>query len=352
MQPAQSVAQHSDGSDGVMEEEQRLKNFPISFFATILGLTGTTIAFQRAEMILKWPFQVSPIILTLTVFLFFMLLVLYTVKIVLYPEEVKHEARHPVRINFFPTLSISLLLMNIAFHSISDPVSKYLWIIGTILHAIFSLSIMAFWIQHPNFQINHFNAAWFIPVVGNILVPVTGAEHGFLEVSWFFFSIGFIFWIVLLTILFNRLIFHHPLPQKLLPTLFITIAPPAVGFISYVKVNHEHVDNFAIVLYHFALFSFFLMIFQIRMFSKIKFFLSWWAYSFPIAAMTIATLFRLKLIRDCIANDAACPYMPLHVNFYTTLAYGLLAFLTVVISMLVIRTILSVMAREICVVED
>jgi len=47
------------------------------------------------------------------------------------------------------------------------------------------------------------------------------------------FAVGFILWCVLFTVIMNRIIFHNPLPQKLLPTLFILIAPPAIGFISY-----------------------------------------------------------------------------------------------------------------------
>jgi tellurite resistance protein len=34
---------------------------------------------------------------------------------------------------------------------------------------------------------------------------------------------------MLLTLVFNRIIFHDPLPGKLQPTLVILIAPPAVA---------------------------------------------------------------------------------------------------------------------------
>lgn len=47
--------------------------------------------------------------------------------------------------------------------------------------------------------------AWFIPVVGNIIVPLAGVRFAPAEVSWFFFSIGLVFWIVLLAIVMYRL---------------------------------------------------------------------------------------------------------------------------------------------------
>ncbi len=331
-------------------EKARLKNFPISFFAVILGMAGTTIAFQRAEMILKIPLHISSFLLWLTVALFIVILGVYAAKFAKFPDAVKEEYNHPIRLSFFPTMSISLLLLNIAFYGSNPMASKYLWIAGSILHALFTLSIISMWIQNPKFEVKHFNPSWFIPVVGNIIIPVTGPEHGFPEISWLFFSTGFVFWIVLLTILFNRLIFHHPLPERLIPTLFIMIAPPAVGFIAYSKLNHEHLDHFGRILYHFALFSFILLVFQFKMFSKIKFFLSWWAYSFPISAMTIATTFYVKMIRDAMKTGETY-YTQTHIIFYTNLAYVLLGILSVVILTLIVRTILAMMAHEVCVEE-
>ena len=41
---------------------------------------------------------------------------------------------------------------------------------------------------------------WFIPVVGNIIVPIAGVDDAPAEVSWFFFSFGLIFWIALFTL--------------------------------------------------------------------------------------------------------------------------------------------------------
>lgn len=344
-----------DSPNSFTAGQLRLRNFPISFFAMVLGMAGTTIAFQRAQKILGLPLPIGNFLLGFTVLLFLVILGVYTIKFIKFPDAVKEEYHHPVRLNFFPTISISLLLLNISFFGINPMVSKILWIMGTILHAIFTLSIMSLWIQHEKILINHFNASWFIPVVGNIIIPVTGAEHGFMQLSWLFFSIGSIFWLVLLTILFNRLIFHQPLPERLIPTLFIMIAPPAVGFISYVKLNHGHVDNFARILYYFGVFSLALVLFQYKVFAKIRFFLSWWAYSFPIAAITIASTFHVHLIqadlKACAGTPAECHYLPMHVTFYTYFSYALLGLLSIVILTLLVRTAFAIKAKEVCVEE-
>jgi len=101
-------------------------------------------------------------------------------------------------------------MLSIATIEMNEALSKYLWLFGTGLHFLFTLKIISIWIHHTHFEIKHMNPAWFIPAVGNILVPISGIKHFSPEISWFSFSIGLFFWIILLVIFFNRIIFHHP----------------------------------------------------------------------------------------------------------------------------------------------
>lgn len=313
----------------------RLKHLPISWFAMIMGLGGLTIAWDRAENLLHLAVPVSPYLLGLTTLLFAILAGLYSAKVIKYRQAVAQEWGHPIKINFVPTISIALILLSIAWLPYAQPWSKLLWTTGTLLHLFLTLYVITQWVHHDKFQIVHLNPAWFIPVVGNILVPIVGVEHGSLETSWFFFSVGLLFWPVLLTIIFYRVIFHGSLPERLMPTLFILIAPPAVGFLSYLRLT-GHVDAFAHVLYHAALFFTLLLLFQARWFLRLKFFLSWWAYSFPLAAVTVATLAMFHHTQE---------------TFYLRLAGILLGIASVVIAGLLARTLLAVLKREICVEE-
>lgn len=313
----------------------RLAHFPVAFFAMIMGLAGLTIAWMRAEEILSLPVAVSPWLLALSTGLFVLLAALYTIKMVKYREAVVKEWGHPVKMNFVPTASIALILLAIAWLPYSAPYSKLLWLTGTALHLVLTLHVMTQWMHQSKFEIAHLTPAWFIPVVGNILVPIVGIQHAPAEISWFFFSIGLVFWPVLLAIIFNRVIFHGSMPERLMPTLFILIAPPAVGFLSYVKLTGE-VDAFARILYYAALFFTILLIAQLRWFTRFKFFLSWWAYSFPLAAIAIATLTLFQHTGN-----------PL----FLRMSGVLLAVATVVIAALFIRTGIAVVKREICLAE-
>ncbi len=310
----------------------KLQHMPVAFFAMIMGTLGLTLAWQKSAHVLGLPALVPQVLLILSALVFITIVLSYLLKIFRYPTEVIAEFNHPIKMSFFPAFSIGIILMSIATLEVSSELSRFLWVLGSSLQLIFTLNVLTRWIHHPNFQIAHSTPAWFIPVVGNILVPIAGVEHGFYEVSWFFFSIGIIYWLVLKTLIFNRVIFHDPLPEKLLPTLFILIAPPAVGFISYMKLNNEVLDSFARILFYTGAFLVLLLFTQFLRFSRIKFFMSWWAYSFPLAAFTIASQIM---------------YLRTGSGLFSMLSYIMLAIVTGVVSILLFRTARAIISGNV-----
>jgi len=319
-----------------MEEKQsRIRFFPISFFSVVMGLAGFAIAVQRAEEVLGLPAGAGQPLAWLAAGVFVLLAGAYGTKLSMHRDEVVKELNHPIRLSFFPAISISLVLLSIALHGAAPGLSFGLFAVGAPLQLAFTLFVLSRWITHTHFEIQHSNPSWFIPVVGNILVPVAAVDHGLGEAGWFFFSIGLVFWVVLLTIIFNRVIFHNPLPEKLAPTFFILIAPPAVGFISYVKLAGA-VDGFARVLFYTALFTALLLAALYKKFYRLKFYLSWWAYSFPTAALTIAGILMFR--------QTGLP-------FFAGFAWFMLAVLAAIIGILLVRTLVEAGRGEICVEE-
>lgn len=317
-----------------MSNQNRLRFFPVTFFASVMGLIGFTIAMGKVfEVFGVNGDGVFNIFFGISACLFVFLSLIYLIKFLKYPTEVKKDFKHPVKLNFIPTFSISLILFSIVFMEINKSLSYALWLSGSILHLFLLLLIMNRWFFH-DFKINFKNPAWFIPVVGPVLSPVSGANFS-PEISWFFFSIGIILWLPILTILLYRIIFNDPLPEKLLPTLFIMIAPPAVGFISYVKLTNG-IDSFAKILFNFGIFTFLFLITFIRKFSKIKFYLSWWAYTFPMAAFTISLVLYYNIT---------------HIIFYKNAVLVLFILTTIIVFTVVFKTIIAATKGEICVEE-
>ena len=316
---------------------ERLKNiayFPASFFGMIMGLTGLSIAFMNLAQVYESTALLSMISLVFTLVLMLILISMYSYKVIRFPREVIAELKHPIKMNFVPTISISLLLLSIAFYALGYiEISKYSWMIGAILQLSLTYWVLYNWVHHDFFTPEHSNPVWFIPIVGNIIVPIVGIHHAPVELSWFFFSIGIIFWIVVKSILVNRIIFHTPLQERLIPTLFIFIAPPAVGFISYLALNNHELNQFGMVLYFFGLAMTLLMMVSVGKFIKLSFALSWWAFTFPLAAMAIASYKMAQVTQS---------------DFYLYIAIAIHAALFVLILNFLAKTAKAVYLQQIC----
>jgi tellurite resistance protein len=310
----------------------KLEHFPITMFATVMGLSGLTLVSHK----MTWLFGADQTVFTLlaytTLAIYIAILATYTAKSLKFPQAVLKDWSHPIKINFFPAMTISLLLLGTAFYPISERMSFFLWSTGCFFQFFLSLGVINSWINHAHYEVLHSTPAWFIPVVGNIIVPVVGVQHASVELSWFFFAWGLLFWVILLTLIINRLMFHNPIPQKLLPTLFIFIAPPSVGFIAYFKMTGD-LDVFARLLYYWGAFFFILMLTQINRLVRIKFAMSWWAYTFPLAAFTLAS--------GLMADHTL-------LVFFDYLTKALQVVTAIVIFALSVRTIIALLRCEIC----
>ncbi|MBO0505884.1 SLAC1 anion channel family protein [Aeromonas veronii] len=252
------------------QDTSRIAYFPVSFFSVIMGLSGFTLAWKGADNLFFHNSEIWLSLAYITSVSMAVISIFYAIKIWRYPRAVLEEIRHPVRINFFPAFSISLLLLSVVWQQ-DIMVATTLWGIGSALQIVLTLYVMSSWIHHTHYTLSHANPSWFIPVVGNIIVPITGSQLGYTELSWFCFSIGIVFWIVLLTIIMYRLFFHEPLPARMTPMLFILLAPPSVGFVSYIGMVGE-LDAFARIIYYMALFLGLLLAMNIFRFLKVPFF--------------------------------------------------------------------------------
>lgn len=310
----------------------QLEHYPVTFFAIVMGMSGLTMALHAFEQAHGLGALASTLAYGATVAILGLVAFFYALKSLRYPAAVRAEWNHPVRLAFFPAISISLLLVATLTLPRAPALAEGLWLIGMVLQGGLTIAVISGWIGHRAFQTPHLSPAWFIPAVGNVIVPVAGVQLGYLEISWYFMSVGLIFWIVLLTLVMNRLIFHDPMPGRLQPTLVILIAPPAVGFLAWVRLTGE-IDAIARILMNGAYLFTLLVAVQLPRIVKLPFALSFWALSFPFAAVTIASF----LYADMTGSAT-----------HRLFGNALMVVLAVIIVALVHRTQRALRAGEIC----
>lgn len=326
----------------------RLAHLPVTFFAVVMGVAGLALAWQRAGGLLTAGPAASPPgafvtgvgegVFWLALALFIAIAAAYLVKAVRHPAAVRGELRHPVRIAFVPTATIALLLLGTSGLAVAPDLAAGLWWVGAVGQVVATLAVLSAWISLPTFTAGHLTPAWFIPVVGLVVVPLAGVEVAPPAISWAAFSVGVLFWLSLLPLVLGRLFVHpEPVPGQLMPTLAVLVAPPAVATIAWVRLHGGAVDQVARSLAAVAVFFALLLLLQAGRLRRIRFFLSWWAYSFPLAALSVAV--------TVLAADAGAG------AGWAWVAWVVLGGVTLLVVLLAVRTARGMLRGEICVPE-
>jgi len=302
-----------------------LKNLPVSLFSSVMGMSGLTLAWRLAAR----QFHTSPVIPlvigAVAIAIFALLCIGHAIKAVKYPKTIAHEFNHPIAGNFFGTFNIALLLLASVLFPFNALASQVIWTLGTVLTFVLAFVIIGRLLR-GKVDSGHAGPAWLIPGVATLDVAAAGSSmtmpwaH---EVVLFSLAVGAVMALVFFTMIVSRLIHHHEnMAAGMVPSLMILIAPFVVGFLAYVDFA-GHVDAFAAMLFYFGLFLF--LILAPKIFRKdVPFTTGWWAVSFPLAALTNASLKYADAVQS----------WPL-----TCLAVGLLLFLSAVITILFMRTL-------------
>jgi tellurite resistance protein len=111
---------------------------------------------------------------------------------------------------------------------------------------------------------------------------------GHLEWSAAQFGIGLLFWPVVLVLLVVRLVVQGSWPERMQPTVFIVIAPPAVVAMSALQLGAPLLLVW--MVWGMAVFAFLWAATQARAIASMSFGLTHWALSFPLAALAALTL--------------------------------------------------------------
>lgn len=331
----------------------KLAHFPIMLFASVMGLGGLALVFKKASAAFAFSAKDSANFLDLnaifaicsfvfgflSVAVFLLLLGFYVAKIFTHFNAFKAEITHQVKINFLSAIPIGALIITTlgAFNDNGTMLFllKIIFYLSSFLQLILSIFVINFWFSNA-MKKHLLSPAWFIPIVGNLIVPLAGHSAKITpEFSLFFFSVGCFFWLILTALITSRLIFEESLESKFLPTLFIFIAPPSIFVVDFAALFGGH-SALSLMLYFVALFFMLLMLSLSRVFTRLNFALSWWAFTFPLCAFGIASFETFMIFKS-----------PLYMIF------GILGLILALFAVLFVsyKTLLAMSKGKICVPE-
>jgi tellurite resistance protein len=137
---------------------------------------------------------------------------------------------------------------------------------------------------------------YFLPTVaGGFIGSAAAADVGFRSAGAAAFGIGLVCWLMLGSILLNRLFLRGPLPTPLVPSLAIEAAPPAVGGIAYLALSGPRIGTDI-----FGGYTVLMVLVQVRLlplYLRLRFDSSFWLFAFAYASVATYALDWLDLSR-------------------------------------------------------
>jgi len=303
-----------------------IRYFSPAWFAVIMGTGGLANVLYTFGKSLPAANALAVFFWLLNSILFVILLFPWLSRWLIYKEQVMADLKHPLMSNFFITMPAGCIILGSNFLLIGQPylsqafliyLGLTLYIVGAFLAFTFAVTGFYNLVSADELGPEPINFAWLmmpvvnivIPLLGNLLVkalaPVnTNAAQLINLIDITFYGIGIILFFIMATIVFNRLIMHRLPPAMAAPTFWVLLGPIGVGTVSLLGLadtSHalgllnavDGVKYLSLILWGFGLWAF---VFSLSLTIKylksggIPFSLSWWAFLFPMAAYTLATL--------------------------------------------------------------
>lgn len=287
-----------------MSSPTPLKFLMPGWFAIVMGLCGLSLAWYRAqglmgEMAAVFSLLVGLLALVVAV----VLLAASLTRWQRYPQALAEDLKHPVRHAFVAAIPVSLLLLaavGVAHDGASGDLNlawEALWWAGSLPQLWATVWVLGRWLApvalvpagaNPGGLWPSVTPVLLIPVVGNVVVPLAGLPLGHELWSMAQFGIGAFLWPIVIGLVLVRRLAHSPLPDRILPAWFITIAPPSV--IGVVLMQMQAPLALALGLWGVALFSLVWLLPVLRRIVTQPFSIAFWGLSFPLAALATLTL--------------------------------------------------------------
>jgi tellurite resistance protein TehA-like permease len=287
-----------------------LLRFPISAFGMCLGVSSQAMLWKTLETEPSTTFlrvhpAVNQVLWWISVALTVLVSITYLLKVVFYFEAVRREFHHPVRVNFFFAPWIACLFL---VKGVPRPVWEIhhaVWYLLMVPILCLDLKIYGQWMSSGERRLSKVaNPTNHLAVVGNFVGALLGARMGLRELPIFFFAVGLAHYTVLFVTLYQRLPTNVQLPKELHPVFFLFVAAPSVASMAWARISGEF-NNGAKLAYFVSMFLYASLVVRINLFRGFRFSLAWWAYTFPMTSVALATVLYASEVNNVVTRALA-----------------------------------------------
>lgn len=262
-----------------------LAKTPTALFPIALGLAGLGAGLRTAAGVhgLSWVGGAGAAILSIAAAVLITDIVLYGVKAVRARDAVADDLAMATRANLLAPGFMAGMVIGGQAAAIS-PLGGVLWLIATLGHLLLLLRFVGQWLTRE-YAPEELNPTWFLPAAGIMTAALSWPGFGPVALPAFTLAAGAMLWLLLLPLVFRRLVFEPALDPKLRPSLFILAAPFGLIAGGVLTLIPHAPAELPIAFLSAGAFFIVVLLTQPRFLAKAGITLTWWATTFPIAAV-------------------------------------------------------------------
>jgi tellurite resistance protein len=257
------------------------RRVPPNFFAIAFGPAGLGDAWVTARPVLGLPQAVPDAFLAASAVVWVVLVTLYLQQGV---RRILADLRDPVLSPFTSLAVITPAIPAVALAQANLTAGRVVVSVFVVATVVLGGWLTGQWIVGEIDQ-TAAHPGYFLPTVaGGLVTSYAAAEVQLKTVAEAMFGIGLLCWLLLGSLVLNRLFFSRALPPALMPTLAIELAPPAVAGLAWFAINGGSIDLVARVLGGYAVLMALVQLRFLPVYRQLHFSPGFWAFTFSYAA--------------------------------------------------------------------
>jgi tellurite resistance protein len=307
---------------------RRLPVLPPNFFGISFGLSGLAEVWRLGAQVLQISDAIGNVLAIFAACVWGALLVTYGSKGF---QMVRHDWHNPILSPFQALILIVPMLLSGILCGTALGVGRVLVIIfSSMTIAMGGLSTGQWILNDLNDECMH--PGYLLPTATAGLVGSIAASNAHLHLlaqAWF--GVGIVSWLLVASIVLNRLFIRPRLSPALTPVIALEAGPPMVAGVAYHLLHPGPPDIVAAGLGGYAVLMVMLQVRLTFVYAKLSFTPGFWSFTFPTAAVGLVGLTWLQMTR------------PTGTKAWAVIT---IAFVTLVIGSVAVRSVLALARHQ------
>lgn len=269
-----------------------LRGVPPNFLAIPFGLAGLGVVWRTMAEGYGAPSTVSNVLLVMATVTFVEVMIAQLAR---GPHQIAADLRDSALSPFVALVFIVPIVIAGGITSVAPSLAKPVFIGAVIPTALMGGWLTGQWIA-GDLDLAKAHPGYFLPTVaGGFLSAQVAAHVGLHSLGMLCFGVGVGCWLLLGSVVLNRLLFTRSLPAALTPTLAIEVAPPAVAGNAYFALHGLRADTASYALAGYAILMVLVQVRLLPLYVRLRFTPGFWAFTFSWSAVSLLALHWLAL---------------------------------------------------------